>query len=361
MPDVGVSTELPPGIDRIRGEPTRDMRRHQTGVWLSEGAEAIQKLELSARPKRKSSVVKPWAFIKINGRATSCEGEPPCRFDGCKETLATRDPSGHGDLMCDIQSEPFGASRRLPSGLRLSLYVMASASVLTPNYASGQTFIDVFAGRARPERTPASITADQAKIDGTIIPARLRIDIESLKPTRSATVGVRIGRWKDWIGVAVDVASLNPNVERQTIRATANLRFDQRVFGQPVVIDPGAMLKVDIPRVQVPTTAAIAALAMVRVPGHKIAPYALFGPAYLITDTSLSGSWGVQTGAGLRVGVAHRLSLFGEYRYTSVTGARTVAGRIDGSVGDISGTTGDIKVGVDLRNHSLVGGLGLEF
>lgn len=189
----------------------------------------------------------------------------------------------------------------------------------------------------------------------------VRVSIPELKPTGSEALGIRIGHWRNWLGFAFDATTLSPDLERQTIRATANLKFDQRVFGQTIVIDPGLKIKVDIPRLHVPTTATVAALAMVRLPNHKYAPYAVFGPAYLVTDTSLGGSWGIQTGAGLRVGIKHRLSLFGEYRYTSVTGARTIAGRIDGSVGDISGTTGDIKVGVDLRNHSLVGGLGLEF
>lgn len=262
--------------------------------------------------------------------------------------------------MSDIADAPCRALQRRLAWPLCATRAAATVLVLTPESASGQTFLDVFAGASRPERTTATITADQAEIDGSVVPASLRIGIPNLKPTKSTTLGFRIGRWVNWFGFALDAATLSPDVKQQTIRATANLRFDQRVFGQPVVIDPGTMIKVDIPRVTVPTTATVAALAMVRLPSRKVSPYALFGPAYLVTDTNIGGSWGVQTGAGVKVGINHRLSLFGEYRYTSVLNARTVAGRIDGSVGDISGTTGDIKVGVDLRNHSLVGGIGLE-
>ncbi len=235
--------------------------------------------------------------------------------------------------------------------------------------ASAQTFVDIFAGRSLPEKTPITLTAAQARIDGMIVPAQLRVDIEGAEPSDSTIFGARIGHWFDRnFGFALDISTLDPDVRRQTVRATANLRFDERVFGEEVIIDPGRSISVDIPRVTVPTTATIAGLAMVRVPVRatatrpegKFAPYAFAGPVWLITDPSLDGNLGLRAGGGIRVPIAGGFALFGEYRYTRVN-ADAIAGRIGGSAGGIDGSTGDIRVDLNLRNHSGVGGISLMF
>jgi len=242
---------------------------------------------------------------------------------------------------------------------RAVLFALIAAS--TPIPAHAQTFVDVFAGRSFPARTAASITANEARIDDVIIPAQLRIDVESLKPTHSTIFGVRAGHWFDWFGVAVDAATLNPDVKRQTVRATANLRFDEQVFGREVIVDPGRSVAVDIPRVGVPTTATFAALAMVRVPRSGVQPYVFAGPAYLVTDSDISGHWGVRAGGGAKIPLSRSIAVFGEYRYTGVNDARAVAGRIGGTARGVSGSTGDILVGLDVRNHSLAGGMSFSF
>lgn len=226
--------------------------------------------------------------------------------------------------------------------------------------AQGQTFVDLFAGRSMPERTAATVTADEARINGTIVPATLRVRVESLEPTNSTIYGIRAGHWFDWFGIAVDASTLDPDVKRQTIRATANLQFDEDLFGEEVTIAPGDLVSVDIPRVTVPTTATIAALAMVRLPGKSLEPYAFAGPAYLITDSDLSGNWGLRAGGGVKVPLSRRVALFGEYRYTRVS-ADAVAGRIGGETRGVSGDTGDIRVDLNVRNHSAVGGVSFSF
>lgn len=223
-----------------------------------------------------------------------------------------------------------------------------------------QTFVDLFAGRSMPERTPATITADEARINGAVVPATLRVEVQSLKPTNSTIYGIRAGHWFDWFGMAVDAATLDPDVKRQTIRATANLQFDEDLFGEEVTIAPGNLVSVDIPRVTVPTTATIAALAMVRLPGKSLEPYAFAGPAYLVTDSDLSGNWGLRAGGGVKLPLSRNVALFGEYRYTRVS-ADAVAGRIGGTARGLSGDTGDIRVDVNVRNHSAVGGVGFSF
>jgi len=233
--------------------------------------------------------------------------------------------------------------------------------VSVPTSASAQTFVDVFVGRSFPERTAASITADEARVNNTVVPAQLRVDIESLKPTQSTIFGLRTGHWFSWFGVAVDAATLDPDVSRQTIRATANLKFDERVFGKPVLINPGHSISVNIPRISVPTTGTIAALAMVRVPRKGVQPYLFAGPAYLITDSDISGYWGVRVGGGAKIPISTKISVFGEYRFTGVNNARAVAGRVSGSGQEITASTGDIHVGLDVRNHSLAGGLSVTF
>jgi len=46
---------------------------------------------------------------------------------------------------------------------------VAMMTAATP--AGAQTFVDVFAGRSMPERTAATLTADEARINGQIVPA----------------------------------------------------------------------------------------------------------------------------------------------------------------------------------------------
>ncbi|MBD8546724.1 outer membrane protein [Sphingomonas sp. CFBP 8760] len=240
-------------------------------------------------------------------------------------------------------------------------YYSSFAAITIPTTASAQTFVDVFAARYPPERTAASITADEARINGAIVPAQLRVDVESLRPTKSTIFGLRVGHWFNWFGVAIDAATLSPDLDRQTVRASANLRFDERVFGEQVTIDPGQSVAVDIPRLKVPTTATAAALAMVRIPRAGVQPYIFAGPAYLITDSDVSGYWGIRAGVGARLPLSRHIAMFAEYRYTGIGNAHAIAGRVTGSAGGISGSTGDIHVGLDMRNHSLAGGLNLTF
>jgi len=235
------------------------------------------------------------------------------------------------------------------------LAALLALVVTTP--ASAQTFVDLFAGRSHPQRTDATLSADEARINDVIVPAQLRVEVEALEPTNSTIFGARLGHWFNWFGVALDAATLDPDVKRQTIRATANLRFDEEVFGEVVTIDPGRSVSVDIPRVTVPTTATIAALAMVRVPLGGVQPYAFAGPVYLVTDSDLGGAWGTRAGGGLTVPLSTHVALFGEYRYTSVSDAHAVAGRVGGIARGVEGSTGDIRVELDVRNHSAVGGL----
>ena len=245
---------------------------------------------------------------------------------------------------------------------------MVLGAVAVPAHA--EWFVEGFAGRSFPQNTDLRLTADQARVNGVVVPAQLRVDLFEVKPSNSTIYGARIGHWFGrTLGLAVDVSTLNPDVKRQTLTGTANLRFDETVFGEAVVIDPGQNASVAIPRIGVPTTATAAVLAMVRVPlgttpdrpNGRFAPYAFAGPAYLVTDTSIDGKIGLRAGAGLRIALTRGLGVFGEYRYTAVDNAEAVAGRIGGSVAGQTGDTGDIRVRLDLRNHSAVGGLSLGF
>jgi len=247
--------------------------------------------------------------------------------------------------------------------MRRTFYAAIATLAATATPASSQVFLDLFAGRSMPENTPATLRADEARVNDTIVPAQLRIDVERLRPTNSTIFGARLGYWLGAIGVAVDASTLDPDVKRQTIRATGNLQLDDDVFGERVVINPGQFVSVDIPRVTVPTTATFAALAMLRLPptpGTRITPYAFAGPVYLVTDSDISGDWGLRAGGGVKVPLSRSVSLFGEYRYTNVS-ASAVAGRIGGDVMGVRGTTGDIRVDLDVRNHSAVGGIGFTF
>jgi len=230
--------------------------------------------------------------------------------------------------------------------------------------ASAQVFLEGFVGRSFPQSKRATITAEEARVNGTVIPARLRVDVERLRATASTTFGARFGYWHDWVGVAADVATLDTDVRRQTIRATANLRLDEELFGERITIDPGQDVSVSIPRVGVPTTGTLSLLGMVRLPRGGVQPYAFAGPTYLVTDTDLSGDWGLRAGAGGRLALSRRFGLFAEYRYTRVD-AEARAGRFEGSASaggmTVRGDTGDINVGFRLRSHAAVGGLSFQF
>ncbi|MEH3107301.1 MAG: outer membrane beta-barrel protein [Sphingomonas fennica] len=253
--------------------------------------------------------------------------------------------------------------------MRLPALVTAFAALAAAAPASAETFIDVFAGRSFPQSTPLSLTADEARINGQVVPATLQIDIARVEPANATLYGGRAGHWFGRLfGVAVDIATLNPDVKQQTVTARANLEFDEAVFGERVTIAPGDAVSADIPRIGVPTTVTVAALAMVRAPigatdarpGGRFAPYAFAGPVWVVTDSSLDGDLGFRAGGGARVALTRGLGLFAEYRYTRAN-ADAVAGRFSGRTDGASGTTGDIRVDLRLRNHAAVGGVSLSF
>lgn len=235
--------------------------------------------------------------------------------------------------------------------------------------ASAQTFIDVFAGRSFPEKTDIRIVADEARVNGELVPADLRIDLFDVKPTEESLIGGRFGHWFGNFGLAVDVSSLNPDVKAQRVVATASLAFDESVFGERVVLAAGDSIDVSIPLIGVPTTVTVAGLAMARLPIGStierpegvITPYAFAGPVWLVTNASLDGKFGIRAGGGLRLPITRGLGVFAEYRYTRVQSATAIAGRIGGEVGDARATTGDIRVELDLRNHTGAAGLSLQF
>ncbi|TVV70493.1 outer membrane beta-barrel protein [Sphingomonas solaris] len=246
--------------------------------------------------------------------------------------------------------------------------LMAAALVAVPGAARAEGFIDVYAGRSSAEARSLTIRADEAQVNGAVVPADLRVRLFDVKTTKETLYGARAGYWFGRnVGVAVDVSTLDPDVRAQTLNATANLAFDETVFDEPVTIDAGERRTVTIPKVTVPTTATIAALAMVRLPlggegvapSRRIAPYAFAGPVWLVTDPSLDGNLGLRAGGGVRVPVAGGIALFAEYRYTRGN-ADAVAGRVSGTVQGISARSGDIRVDIPIRNPSGVAGLSLS-
>lgn len=241
------------------------------------------------------------------------------------------------------------------------------ASAPLPSVA--ETFVDIFAGRAMPERTPVTLTSDQARINDEVFPARLRVDVADVEPTNSTIFGGRIGHWFGHnIGVAIDASTLDPDVKRQTVTATAKFEFDESIFGERVTIAPGDAVAAKIPRISIRTTATVAALAMVRLPvgataelpAGRIAPYAFAGPVWLVTDPSLDGNLGLRVGGGAKLALSRHFALFAEYRYTRVN-ADTKAGKIGGTLGNIRATTGKIRADLRVRNHSAIGGVSLSF
>lgn len=252
---------------------------------------------------------------------------------------------------------------RIGGGLVLVTGLCASAP------ASSQTFIDVFAGRSLPEKTDIRIVADEARVNGDRVPAALRVDLFDVEPTNENLLGARLGHWFGNFGLAVDVSSLNPDVKAQRVAVTASVAFDESVFGERVVVDAGDTVDVSIPRVGVPTTVTVAGLAMARLPigatvdrpGGIVSPYAFAGPVWLVTNKSLNGKFGIRAGGGVRLPITRGLGVFAEYRYTRVESAKAIAGRIGGQVGDTRATTGDIRVELDLRNHTGAAGISLQF
>lgn len=235
--------------------------------------------------------------------------------------------------------------------------------------ASAQTFIDVFAGRSYPEKTDLRIVSDEARVNGGRVPAALRIDLFDVKALDENLLGARLGHWFGNFGLAIDVSSLNPDVKAQRVAVTASVAFDESVFGERVILAAGNTIDVPIPRVGVPTTVTAAGLAMARLPirstvdrpGGVLTPYVFAGPVWLVTNKSLDGKFGVRAGGGLRLPITRGLGMFAEYRYTRVQSATAIAGRISGEAGGVRASTGDIRVKLDLRNHTGAAGLSLQF
>lgn len=246
---------------------------------------------------------------------------------------------------------------RLRTGAAL-LAVLCGLTAARP--AQAQAFVDAFAGRSAIAGRSATITTDEVRLDDLVVPADVHIDVERLRGTGSSTFGLRAGYWFGAFGIALDAATLDPDVKRQTIRATGNADFDEELFGERITIRQGERVSVDIPLVTVPTTASIAPLAMVRLRRGRWEPYAFAGPAYIVTDKDLSGDWGVRAGAGLKFAVTRSLRLFGEYRFTAVD-ASVVAGRIKGRTELGEASSGPIDVAARIRHHGVVAGLGIQF
>ncbi|MEX2482448.1 MAG: outer membrane beta-barrel protein [Gammaproteobacteria bacterium] len=220
-----------------------------------------------------------------------------------------------------------------------------------------------------PENTPVTLTSDEARINGDIFPAALRVDVASVNPTASTIFGGRIGHWFGHnFGVAVDASTLNPDVKRQTVTATADLELDESIFGERVKISTGRAVAVNVPRITIRTTATVAAQALVRLPIGAtaerptgwIAPYAFAGPVWLVTDPSLDGNLGLRVGGGAKLPLSRNFALFVEYRYTRVD-ADMEAGKIGGVRGNMHAETGKIRADLRLRNHSAVGGISVSF
>lgn len=222
--------------------------------------------------------------------------------------------------------------------------------------AKAEQSVEVLFGRSWNPSRPATISVDSARIDDKLVPAELRVRLNRLQTTSWRTFALRYNHWWNHIGIGLDIAKVAPDVQRQTVKATANLRFDDTVFGEPVRIEPGAAIAVGLPRITVPDTASLSSVLMWRGSTHGLAPYAYVGPSYVVTSKTLSGSFGVLAGAGVAVPITRRLSIVGEYRSQHVN-AEAVAGRVKGSEGADTATTGDIRVGFHIRSSSLAAGL----
>jgi opacity protein-like surface antigen len=235
--------------------------------------------------------------------------------------------------------------------------------------ASAEIFLDGFVGKSWTNRTHLGVRVDDATAQGRPLPVDLRANISGLKPRNSMTYGARIGFWLSNFGVALDASTLNPDLKKGRVRASATADFNQDLFGKPVSIGTGSDISVNIPRLPLPTTATLAGLAMVRLPlgaseenpRGGIAPYAFAGPVWLVTNKSFDGKIGLRAGGGIRLPLGRHFAAFGEYRYTAVNGADVKAGRLRGTVAGVAVDSGDITGRLNLRNQTVVAGASLSF
>ena len=256
---------------------------------------------------------------------------------------------------------------KLKSLIRGAIFV--STLSVAPQAAHAEGFLDIFGGQSWTTRTDLNLRVENATVNGVSVPAEVQVDIEGLKPKNNPTVGARLGFWAGMFGFAIDGSTLDPNLQSRTVRARANIDFDETIFGQPVSIGTGQDVRVSLPELPLPTTVTLAALAMVRLPIAQtnarkhgiIQPYGFAGPVWLVTNESFDGKIGLRAGAGAKLQLGRNLGLFGEYRYTAVDNADIKAGSFSGSVSGINASTGDIIGRIDIRTHTVVGGVSLTF
>lgn len=256
--------------------------------------------------------------------------------------------------------------------LRKTLFCgLVSAGILgaTSTSAKAEVFIDLYGGQSWTTRTDLKLRVDDATINGQPLPVAVQVEVDGLKPENNPSVGARIGFWSGMFGMALDASTLDPSLRAGSVNASANVDFQEEIFGQPVSIGSGQDVRVSLPALPLPTTVTLAALAMIRLPVAKapdrkhgiIQPYGFAGPVWLVTNERFDGKIGLRAGAGARLQIGRNVGVFGEYRYTAVDDADVKAGSFRGNIGNASASTGDIIGRLDIRTHALVGGLSLTF
>jgi opacity protein-like surface antigen len=184
--------------------------------------------------------------------------------------------------------------RVLFAGLVVATLLSLAASVSAEVYVAGQV------GGAFP--------FDLKNVEGT--GTIEGVEFGNLDLANSLVYGAKLGYFfedKDWrwIGVEVELFTLNPHVKQQQITATSGT-------ATATALTNGAHVRTIIPAVNL----------IARYPRGRIQPYAGVGLAFVnanVSDETFStsdSSPGLNLLAGVRVFMTKELALFGEFKYT---------------------------------------------
>jgi hypothetical protein len=252
----------------------------------------------------------------------------------------------------------------------MSRFVAVLLLALAPATASGEVFLDFFAGGSWNETTDVSIDSTVDLVvgggAGTVAPAARLSDVRT---SGFVSGGLRAGYYFEFvpvidIGIGLDAALLPVDVPTQTVNATANAPIQIEVDdGDDTISIPPGTTPVALPAFRIATVTLgipvffrLPLLVSESRPQGLLQPYLQVGPAWMLTNAEDRLIAGPMVGGGIALAPFSWLVVFAEYRYTAFDGEFEAGDVTIAGVG-----AGDVRVETELYTHRAFGGIGFRF
>jgi hypothetical protein len=253
-------------------------------------------------------------------------------------------------------------------GIRMVRFAVALLLALAPATASGEVFLDFFAGGSWNETTDVSINSsvDLVAAGGGTASAAARLS--DVRTSGFVSGGLRAGYYFEFvpvidIGIGLDAALLPVDVPTQTVNATANAAIQIEVDDDDIISIPAGTTPVPLPAFRIATvTLGIPVLFRLPLlvsesrPQGLLQPYVQVGPAWMLTNADDPLVAGPMVGGGIALAPLSWLVLFAEYRYTAFDGVFEAGDVVIGGVG-----AGEVVVETELYTHRAFAGIGFRF